>query len=124
MFPHPLRLANKTSLRKLAFRADCRIPAQSPISDQGPGVPEKDLEAIFEPFYRLESARERATGGVGLGLAIVKSSIEACHGSVACRNRKPGLEVMVRLPAAHPYKPGSHGVSATAAGVFSATKAK
>ena len=94
------------------------------ISDQGPGVPEKDLEAIFEPFYRLESARERATGGVGLGLAIVKSSIEACHGSVACRNRKPGLEVMMRLPAAHPYKPGSHGVSATPAGVFSATRAK
>lgn len=94
------------------------------VSDQGPGVPEKDLEAIFEPFYRLESARERATGGVGLGLAIVKSSIEACHGSVACRNRKPGLEVMVRLPAAHPCKPGSNGDSVTPARVFSGPNAK
>lgn len=69
------------------------------VCDQGPGVPEKDLEAILEPFYRLESARERATGGVGLGLAIVKSCIEACQGSVTCRNRKPtGLEVQMRIP--------------------------
>ena len=71
------------------------------VSDQGPGVPECEFDAIFEPFYRLEPARDRTTGGVGLGLAIVKSCIEACGGSVACRNRKPaGLEVEMRLPAA------------------------
>jgi two-component system sensor histidine kinase CpxA len=64
-------------------------------------VPEQDLEAIFEPFYRLESARERATGGVGLGLAIVRSCIDACQGTVVCRNRKPvGFEVEVCLPTA------------------------
>ena len=68
------------------------------VADQGPGVPEKDLEAIFEPFYRLEASRERATGGVGLGLAIVKSSVECCQGTVACRNRHPsGLEVELRF---------------------------
>jgi two-component system sensor histidine kinase CpxA len=71
------------------------------VADHGPGVPEKDLEAIFEPFYRLEAARERATGGVGLGLAIVKSAVEACQGTVVCRNRRPsGLEVELRFKCA------------------------
>jgi two-component system sensor histidine kinase CpxA len=76
------------------------------VCDHGPGVPEKDLEAILEPFYRLESARDRTTGGVGLGLAIVKSCIEACQGSVTCRNRKPtGLEVQMRIPLARNHSP-------------------
>jgi two-component system sensor histidine kinase CpxA len=76
------------------------------ISDEGPGVPESELDAIFEPFYRLESARERATGGIGLGLAIVKSCVEACQGSVACHNRTPaGFEVRIRLQAARVGEP-------------------
>jgi two-component system sensor histidine kinase CpxA len=71
------------------------------ITDAGPGLPESELEEVFAPFYRPESARTRETGGVGLGLAIVKSCIEACGGTVGCRNRKPaGLEVWMRLPAA------------------------
>jgi two-component system sensor histidine kinase CpxA len=71
------------------------------IADSGPGVPDSELEEIFKPFYRPEFARQRETGGAGLGLAIVKSCIEACGGSVACRNRSPkGLEVEMRLPAA------------------------
>ncbi len=71
------------------------------VRDAGPGIPEADVERIFEPFYRPEFARERSTGGVGLGLAIVKSNIEACNGSVRCKNRQPhGLEVEVRLPIA------------------------
>ena len=69
------------------------------VSDCGPGLPEESLEEVFAPFYRLESARSRDTGGAGLGLAIVKSCIEACHGTVECRNRKPsGLEVTISLP--------------------------
>ncbi|HYG97642.1 MAG TPA: HAMP domain-containing sensor histidine kinase [Terriglobales bacterium] len=68
------------------------------VSDHGPGLEEKDLEAVFEPFYRPEPARARETGGVGLGLAIVKTCIESCEGSVKCRNRRPtGLEVELRL---------------------------
>lgn len=71
------------------------------VRDCGPGVPEKELDAIFEPFHRLESARERSKGGVGLGLAIVRSAVESCHGTVRCRNRQPiGLEVQLLLPAA------------------------
>ncbi len=68
------------------------------VSDRGPGVPEDHLDAMFDPFYRLEASRERETGGVGLGLAIVKTCIEACEGTVRARNRKPsGLEVEIRL---------------------------
>ena len=71
------------------------------VSDCGPGLAEKDLEAVFEPFYRPAVARERDTGGVGLGLAIVRTCIEACQGTVLCRNRAPvGLEVEMRLKQA------------------------
>jgi two-component system sensor histidine kinase CpxA len=70
------------------------------VTDQGPGVPDAEIEEIFKPFYRPEFARQRETGGSGLGLAIVKSCIEACGGIVRCRNRSPqGLEVEIRLPA-------------------------
>src|SRR5205085_1140996 len=71
------------------------------VADSGPGVPDNALEKILEPFYRIEDSRDRKTGGSGLGLAIVRSCIEACGGSVECRNRKPkGLAVILRLPAA------------------------
>jgi two-component system sensor histidine kinase CpxA len=67
----------------------------------GPGLPEGELEAVFEPFYRPEAARTREGVGVGLGLAIVRSCIEACQGTVRCRSRAPaGLEVEIRLPSA------------------------
>jgi signal transduction histidine kinase len=71
------------------------------IADCGPGIPEDALERVFTPFFRLEAARDRHTGGNGLGFAIVQGCIEACHGSVVCRNRKPsGLEVVITLHAA------------------------
>jgi two-component system sensor histidine kinase CpxA len=71
------------------------------VADRGPGLAEQDLEAVFQPFYRPASARERETGGVGLGLAIVRNSMESCQGSVRCRNRAPsGLEVELRLKLA------------------------
>jgi two-component system sensor histidine kinase CpxA len=71
------------------------------VADNGPGVPESELDEIFKPFYRPELARTRATGGTGLGLAIVKDCIEACGGTVTCRNLSPrGFEVEMRLAAA------------------------
>ncbi len=70
------------------------------IADSGPGLPEAELENVFKPFYRPEYARQRETGGIGLGLAIVRSCVEACGGSVRCRNRLPkGLIVDISLPA-------------------------
>jgi two-component system sensor histidine kinase CpxA len=70
------------------------------VADCGPGLPESAFEKIFTPFYRVESSRDRKSGGIGLGMAIVKSCIEECKGSVSCRNRTPhGLEVRVDLQA-------------------------
>lgn len=71
------------------------------VSDSGPGVAAESIERIFDPFYRDDLARNRKTGGVGLGLAIVRSAVEACGGSVSCRNREPhGLEVRLAFPNA------------------------
>jgi len=72
------------------------------ITDSGPGLSEECLLRIFDPFYRPELSRGRDTGGVGLGLAIVKTCVEACNGTVSCRNRKPtGLEFTIHLDAAN-----------------------
>lgn len=69
------------------------------IADTGPGLPEDQLEAVFEPFVRLEASRSRDTGGVGLGLAIARTIIQAHGGTVTLRNRRHGgLEAVVRLP--------------------------
>jgi two-component system sensor histidine kinase CpxA len=69
------------------------------VADQGPGVAENELDEILKPFYRPETARQRETGGVGLGLAIVRTCMEACGGSVTCRNLTPrGFQVDLRLP--------------------------
>jgi signal transduction histidine kinase len=69
------------------------------IADHGPGLPEDQLEAVFEPFVRLEGSRSRETGGMGLGLAISRTILQAHGGSVHLRNRpEGGLEAVVRLP--------------------------
>ena len=70
------------------------------VRDTGPGVPEKFLDQLFEPFFRPEPSRDRDSGGVGLGLAIVKTCIETCRGTVAAHNRHPrGFAVVISLPA-------------------------
>jgi two-component system sensor histidine kinase CpxA len=70
------------------------------VRDHGPGVPEKDLKLIFEPFYRVDAARDRAGGGEGLGLAIAARAIAVHGGSIDARNAPDGgLEVAMRLPA-------------------------
>lgn len=71
------------------------------VIDSGPGIPDADLPQIFDPFYRPDSARTREAGGTGLGLSIVKTCVEACGGSVSCRNAEPsGLCVSLRLQSA------------------------
>ena len=71
------------------------------VADRGPGVPASELARIFDPFYRVDTSRDRATGGAGLGLAIVKTCIESCGGTVTGRSLEPsGLEVTIRLPEA------------------------
>lgn len=71
------------------------------VADSGPGVPAADVDKKFDPFYRMDPAHDRATGGVGWGLAMVKTCVEACGGTVTCRNHQPtGLAVILRLPLA------------------------
>lgn len=71
------------------------------IIDRGCGIPETQLTQIFEPFYRLDPSRNRATGGVGLGLAIAKASLEGMGGSISVRSRLgQGSTFTVKLPAA------------------------
>ncbi len=69
------------------------------VRDHGPGVPEADLPRLFEPFFRVQAARERSTGGYGLGLAITARAVQVHGGTLEARNAPDGgLEVSVRLP--------------------------
>jgi signal transduction histidine kinase len=69
------------------------------IDDDGPGIPEPDLETVFKPFRRLEDSRSRETGGTGLGLTVARSIVRAHGGEIALTNRpEGGLRVDVTLP--------------------------
>ena len=69
------------------------------VSDCGSGVPPEALSKLFEPFYRLDDARGRQTGGVGLGLAITERAVRFHGGRVTAFNRDAGgLVVEIRLP--------------------------
>lgn len=60
------------------------------VLDNGPGIPEEDLETVFQPFYRVEASRNRDTGGTGLGLAIAKQLTLAMNASLTLHNRATG----------------------------------
>jgi two-component system OmpR family sensor kinase len=69
------------------------------IRDRGPGVPDGDLERIFEPFYRVAESRDRDSGGEGIGLAITAQVLKAHGGSAKAANAEGGgLEVRLNLP--------------------------
>ena len=76
------------------------------IEDDGPGIPEADLQRVFEPFHRLEESRSRETGGTGLGLSIALSIVQAHGGDIVLTNRPPastgagsgGLRARIALP--------------------------
>jgi len=76
------------------------------VRDGGPGIPEQELERVFEPFYRVEASRNPSTGGSGLGLSIARNLAQSMGGDVTLRNREGGgLEAKVVLPRAE--KPSS-----------------
>ncbi|MEZ5776309.1 MAG: ATP-binding protein [Hyphomicrobiaceae bacterium] len=69
------------------------------VDDDGPGIPEADMENVFKPFVRLERSRNVETGGVGLGLAIARSILRGHGGDVELQNRKEGgLRARIGLP--------------------------
>ena len=64
-----------------------------------PGIPDAELQTVFEPFYRLEQSRSRETGGTGLGLAIAQSIVQAHGGQITLTNRSGGgLRAILSLP--------------------------
>lgn len=91
-------------------KADVRITDQDDgydvlVEDEGPGIPESDRQRVFEPFVRLESSRNEATGGTGLGLTLVKAIVEGHGGAITLENRPGGgLRARMHLPrvAANP----------------------
>ena len=69
------------------------------VLDEGPGIPEEELEKAFEPFFRGEASRSRETGGTGLGLGIARNIARAHGGELALKNRAGGgLEAVLTLP--------------------------
>ena len=69
------------------------------IADQGPGIPPEAMERIFEPFFRVEGSRGRASGGTGLGLGIARNLARAHGGDLTLRNRDGGgLIATLTLP--------------------------
>jgi two-component system, OmpR family, phosphate regulon sensor histidine kinase PhoR len=108
----PVRLHDV--LRNLLVNASTYAPSNSTIAvhaavsgaeiaidvdDDGPGLPEVDLERVFERFYRVEKSRARDPGGTGIGLAIVKHLVELMEGRVRATNRpEGGARFSVTLP--------------------------
>lgn len=71
------------------------------VDDDGPGIPDAFQRQVFEPFFRMETSRNRGTGGIGLGLATVRAIVLDHGGTVELRNRKDGgLRVVMALPLA------------------------
>ncbi len=71
---------------------------QITVEDKGPGVPENDLNKMFNEFYRVDSARSRESGGHGLGLAIARRALLQHGGEVTANNTGTGLRITVRIP--------------------------
>lgn len=69
------------------------------VADRGPGIPDDRLDAVFDPFTRLETSRNRDTGGIGLGLALARAIVRDAGGEIALANRDGGgLNATIRLP--------------------------
>ncbi len=72
--------------------------ARITIRDYGPGVPDSAMQRIFDPFFRVEEARNTNGGGSGLGLSIAKRAICVHRGTITAKNATPGLQVSIAIP--------------------------
>ncbi len=91
--------ANRGRVRVSAYKSDDAVSIE--VSDNGFGIPQADLERIFERFYRVDKARSRELGGTGLGLSIVKHIVLAHKGKVEVRSRThSGSTFTVTFPMA------------------------
>lgn len=86
---HQVELVITETENKLAFT----------VLDDGPGVPESEIEQIFKPFYRVSEARDRESGGAGLGLAITDNAVRQHQGTITAQNRPTqGLQITIKIP--------------------------
>jgi signal transduction histidine kinase len=96
-----LNFARQAEVRVSHSNGDNAKPGvQILVLDRGPGIPDELLEAVLEPFYRVEHSRNRETGGSGLGLAIAQQLTHALGGTLELSNREHGgLQARIWLPA-------------------------
>src|SRR5579871_4772030 len=92
-----IRYAPRGSSIDIQLKKTGRV-AEVTVRDYGPGVPEESLPRIFDPFYRVDSDRNRSSGGLGLGLAIARRAVELHSGRLKASNANPGLLVTIELP--------------------------
>ncbi|WEX74465.1 HAMP domain-containing histidine kinase [Sinorhizobium numidicum] len=78
--------------------AETPSSVQIVVEDRGPGIAEKDFERVFAPFFRLESSRNRETGGVGLGLSIARATVRHHGGDITLSRLERGLRATITLP--------------------------
>jgi two-component system, OmpR family, sensor histidine kinase CpxA len=96
-----IRYTQEGSAVEIELKSEPRAAGEAVlrVSDSGPGVPSDSLDKLFQPFYRLDDARGRQTGGVGLGLAITERAVRFHGGKVSAFNRpQGGLVIEIRLP--------------------------
>jgi two-component system, OmpR family, sensor histidine kinase BaeS len=75
---------------KISIKLEQSDQIKLEVRDSGPGIPEDQLERIFDRFHRIDASRSRASGGTGLGLAIVRTLVELHHGTVKASNGPDG----------------------------------
>ncbi|WP_439133863.1 ATP-binding protein [Pseudomaricurvus sp.] len=96
-----IRYTESDSTVTIALEYSSQNNPQISVTDCGPGVDDKHLDDIFEPFFRTDEARDRKSGGFGLGLAIAKRTVLHHGGTIKARNNSTrGLTIVVTLPAA------------------------
>jgi two-component system sensor histidine kinase CpxA len=92
-----IRYSPRDSTIEVILAEDCGA-ATIAVRDYGPGVPEEALARVFDPFFRVEEARDAIGGGSGLGLSIAKRAVEVHRGTIAAENASPGLRVQIAIP--------------------------
>jgi signal transduction histidine kinase len=98
LIENALKYGHSASVRLIPASGEVAIE----ITDQGPGIPQERLGDVFEAFTRLESSRNRETGGIGLGLALARSIVRDAGGDVCLANRpEGGLAATITLPRDH-----------------------